>query len=567
MNVHISILVFMLACMMTIAFPVSVLAATGDGNQSAGESVSLMEEGSIQPSSRVVYQETGNLSHSPVLMPNSTDPIPRHETDTASGSQDPSFEESTNPQASGRSVVDITGINAQNFPYILTYVTVDTTAGRTGQLSEDEFQVFEDGNQMDITLIPFSDSSTQTKLDLVILFDDTGSMGDKISDIKEKVTDLTNSITSANIDCRYSLISFKDTVSVQQRWTSDPTVIKNAVDGLIASGGDDAPEANLDAIETALSMDFRSDAQRMILDITDEKTHYRDDGTIYSGYTIPETASHLLNNGISYILVGPMSVEGPFNSHNDKRELVKSLGGNGLFFDIQSSDFSVILDNILAIITQTYTIGYVTPRDSPDGSPNRVQVIVGTDTDQGQYSASETEKPVLSGGITPNMTKQGSTIPVTLTGKNFKSGANIRLFQNSYVINLSESSITPSFISGLFIIPSDAPTGLYNIEIINPKEKIGSGYNVFEIIPSRSPVPPDSSLSGDYGMIDDQYTAGLTEEGNVMATDCEGWEVNSGYYLESRYKDTKVPVETEPDPWCWCHGSPYNKNHQLCLPV
>jgi len=218
-------------------------------------------------------------------------------------------------------VLGITGINAVNFPNVITYVTVNNPEGREGSLTADDFQVFENGDLMEITSVQFPDTSSRTKLDLAILFDETGSMSEEIADMKARVNELTDAIDSANIDSRYMLISFRDSLTVRQGWTSDPSLIKQAVDSLEADGGDDAPEVNLDAIETALSSGFRPDAQHMILDITDSITHYRGDGTEFSQYTIPETASHLLQNGTSYILVGPSSVSGGFNVHTDKKEL------------------------------------------------------------------------------------------------------------------------------------------------------------------------------------------------------------------------------------------------------
>lgn len=286
----------------------------------------------------------------------------------------------------GTSVVEITGINAVNFPNVITYVTVNTPEGKQGELTKEDFQVYENGNLMEITSIKFPDKKNRTKLDLAILFDETGSMSEEISDIKIKVKELTDNLASANIDCRYSLVSFRDIVSIKQEWTSDTSLIKNAVDRLEADGGDDAPEVNLDAIETALISGFRPDAQHMIIDITDSMTHYRDDGTSFSQYTIPETASHLLSNGTSYILVGPASVSGQFNVHTDKKELVKALGGSGLFIDIHSDEFSVILDKIQAIITQTYTISYYTPEFYPEGKKVTLEVQVGPTTDSGQFT-------------------------------------------------------------------------------------------------------------------------------------------------------------------------------------
>jgi len=288
----------------------------------------------------------------------------------------------------GRSIVDITGINAVNFPYILSYVTVNTTDGRSGELTETDFKVYEDDELMNITSFSFTDSSDKTSLDLVIVFDDTGSLVGEIGDMKEKIHGLTESISAANIDCRYSLISFKDSVVVQQEWTSDPAVIRKAIDSLTAEEGFDDPEVNLDAIETALGFGFRPDAQHMILDITDSTTHYRGDGTRFSKYTIPETADHLLDNGTSFILVGPTTVPGVFNENNDKRELIKSLGGSGLFIDIHGDDFSAILDRIQGVITQTYIIGYYTPDEITDGGKRTVRIIVKNNEDSGQYTSS-----------------------------------------------------------------------------------------------------------------------------------------------------------------------------------
>jgi len=282
--------------------------------------------------------------------------------------------------------IDITDINTENYPYIISSVKVNTTALRADVLKKENFKVLEDGNLMNITSFSFVDNSEYKKLDLAIVFDDTGSMVDEIAEMKAKVSDLINRTSSAKIDCQYELISFKDKAAVNQKWTSDPEVIKNAVNGLNASDGFDAAEADLDAIEAVLGMGFRSDAQHVILDITDEITHYKNDGTKYANYTIPETASNLINNGTSYILVGPTKASVLFYPENDKRELVKTLGQSGLFIDIHDGNFSKIFDGIQSIITRTYTIGYKSSDKKSDRINGTVQVIIGANTDNGEYS-------------------------------------------------------------------------------------------------------------------------------------------------------------------------------------
>lgn len=442
-----------------------------------------------------------------------------------------------------------------------------------------------------------SDTTQGTKLDLAILFDDTGSMDHAIIDLKAKVNDLTNSITSSKIDCRYSLISFKDIVTIRQNWTSDPGVIKRAVDALEASGGDDTPEADLDAIETALSLGFRPDAYHMILDITDERTHYRGDGTAFSEYTISDIVSNLTSKKVSYILVGPAALTDPFNSLNDKKEIVYALGENGLFIDINSDDLSHILDTIMGIITKTYTTGNAILNQKESGNVSPVPVTGGADSegvingtgesssagsDEAVFSSYDTSgmadkdltapvtsgsetltgdptagsiNPVLSGVITPDTAEQGGSVRVTMTGENFMPDAVIRLIKGDSSIELKDPQISRSSITGTFIIPSDALTGTYNLQIENPGGMAVTGKNLFTISGSEtSPNGTGTRFSPDLGKSD---TSG--------ADNCEGWEVTSGYHLDGRAMDTTPPPERISSPWCWCNGYPYNKNYQTCV--
>lgn len=362
----------------------------------------------------------------------------------------------------------------------------------------------------DMVKILHSNSSGGTRLDLAILFDDTGSLDKEITALKKKVHDLTNNITLSQIDCRYALISFKDTATIQQGWTSDPVVIKRAVDALEAIGGDDAPEADLDAIETALSLGFRPDAYHMILDITDERTHYRGDGTAFSQYTIQDTINDLINNSISYILVGPVSVTDPFNPQNDKKEIVYALGENGLFIDIDSDNFSDILDTLMGIITTTYTTENATLNQNGVRIPGVQMRHEDGETDQnGNLSSSEAvfssfntsdtiDKDLGNPAQEESDTRNGessapisnSTVEVTISGKNYDQDANIRL----------------------------------------------------------------NNMSSD-----------LLNQDSGLAIDCEGWEVTSGYYLDTKAGDSDHQTERISRPWCWCNGYPYNKNSDTCI--
>ncbi|WP_128226068.1 VWA domain-containing protein [Halobacteriaceae archaeon SHR40] len=246
--------------------------------------------------------------------------------------------------------VDILSIDPSSYPLIQLNIAVDTEAGRKGELTEDDFTIIEE----EISKAVKSFTFTSTSLDLAFVFDDTGSMGDEIGEMKRKVIDLTNQIENADIDARYGLVSFKDSVDVDLTFTDDADQLETAVDSLNASGGDDAPEDNFDAIEAALNFDFRDGAQKVIVDITDNVSHYRGDGSGFSEYTIDEVAEDLQTNGIAFFAVAPSFGD----SEESKRTLADMVDGR--WIDITSADFSVILEEITETVISSYLLGYET---------------------------------------------------------------------------------------------------------------------------------------------------------------------------------------------------------------
>lgn len=293
----------------------------------------------------------------------------------------------------GRSVADsgdflnVLSVDPSSYPNVRLNVSVDTPAGRNGELTREDFTVVEDGVEKAIESFAFS----STAADIVFVFDDTGSMSNEISDMKRKVKDLTDSIASADIDARYSLVSFKDDVETDLALTDDPTELKSKVNDLSARGGGDGPEDNFDAIERALGFEFRGEAQRVIIDITDNVSHYEGDGSGFSEYTIDEVAADLQEAGATYIAVAP-DWDDPNAS---KRALAERSGG--LWIDINGADFSKILERIVRTIVTTYVLEYVT--DALPGATPPISVTVsdpdeGTATDEGELTVpSDAERP------------------------------------------------------------------------------------------------------------------------------------------------------------------------------
>lgn len=255
--------------------------------------------------------------------------------------------------------VDIVGTNPTDYPNIGINVNVDTEAGRNGDLTADNFTIYENGAEKKIKEFSFAD----TALDIVFVFDDSGSMGGEISTMKREAKSLTSSIADKGIDAQYGLVSFRDTVDQDLPLTSDSTQLKDAVDNLDAWGGGDFPEDNFDAIETALSMDFRSEARTIIVDITDATAHYDGDGSGYSDYTLEEVASDLREQGAVFV-----GVSGGYDDPKASLKVLANKSG-GKWYDINSANFDDILNNIIELLIDIYYIEYTT-ENPPDTEQN-----------------------------------------------------------------------------------------------------------------------------------------------------------------------------------------------------
>lgn len=121
--------------------------------------------------------------------------------------------------------------------------------------------------------------------DIVFTLDTTGSMGFAIDAMKRTITQLADIYLEARIDTRLGVIQFRDRVSfgdseggnpTRQRilfdgneFTSDPHKFRDGVAFLRATGGGPEPESSFDALALAARSDWRDEANRIIIHITD----------------------------------------------------------------------------------------------------------------------------------------------------------------------------------------------------------------------------------------------------------------------------------------------------------
>lgn len=292
----------------------------------------------------------------------------------------------------------IIGIDFSSFPRIKLNAFIDTICGRSGELLQDNFAIEENNADAAIEDMYFTGNASGKQLDLAVVFDNTLSMSDEINAMKSNAQDLIDQITRSELDARYSLVTFKEDVDVGTEWTSDPAIFSNIVDKIsVGEGTPGTPENAIEGVETVLSFGFRPSAQKVILVITDEPSHQAEDGSDKSDHTLTDTTNNLRQAGVTLFAVSPdftnVSVDPgvsakDLSKYADMKDLANEAGGR--WIDINSEDFSSILERFTSFLTETYVLEYIS-RDTQLGTDRIVTVMVNqSDCAMGSISANYT---------------------------------------------------------------------------------------------------------------------------------------------------------------------------------
>jgi|GEM_PF-540736 len=266
--------------------------------------------------------------------------------------------------------VKILELDGSAFPKVKMILLVDRGCAMIGSLEKDNLIIKENNTVVSVDDFSFSGNASDHKLDLAIVFDETTSMDNELADLKLKSKDLVQKIKSSNFDARYLMVTFNGTeVATRVNWTNDADSFRMAMGKLsVSSGNINLPENSLDAIERALSLGFRSDAQKLMLVVTDEPSLQKGDGRSDSIYSMEDVKSDLLNSGITLIAASPDFNDPDINPDVPRSDLPKyaelrnlANQSNGIWIDINSKNFSSILEQIQGILTGTYVIEYTSP--------------------------------------------------------------------------------------------------------------------------------------------------------------------------------------------------------------
>jgi VWFA-related protein len=291
-------------------------------------------------------------------------------------------------------IIHVTQVQTHNYPEITLYVEVKEAGAEraVSGLQQADLFVTEDGQPVDI--VDFAGIGDERPVDVVFVFDTTGSMQDEIEGVKDTCIAFAEELESKGRDYRLGLVTFWDEIKRVYKTggtlTDDVHEFKRWIEGLQAQGGDDGPELALDALVRGSQMRFRDDAQRVLILITDASPHHRDDPTDFSDLTIDETLHVLETAQVTLFAVAPdlsilpeqddagHGLPGRYGlpANNEYGRMADDLGGE--FYDIsRESDFTGIIEQIGTTIATQYRITYNSPRPTYDGTRRDIQVHVG----------------------------------------------------------------------------------------------------------------------------------------------------------------------------------------------
>lgn len=239
---------------------------------------------------------------------------------------------------------------------------------------------------------------TTSKIDMVFILDNTGSMSGRIRSVKDSIIAFTSSLEAEGVDANFGVVSFGDDITEQAtlELPATATEVKDWLDALPGESGGDAAENPLDSIMVAYNnFTWRADAQKVFVVITDVYCHQVADGTSYTARSVASVESALAGNATVYVVSPKYTYD--IGLYGDTRWLADGygafegvdsttygvtrphIGTGGKWIELESSgDIDLNTLGISTSVTKGYTLAF---SYTVSGSVLYIHVLVDTDGD------------------------------------------------------------------------------------------------------------------------------------------------------------------------------------------
>lgn len=217
--------------------------------------------------------------------------------------------------------------------------------------------------------------------DIVFVVDSTGSMSRTIQNVASNIERFVDALTANySVKANFALIDYKDITCADEKtvlikngssnWFTDTIEFKNRINSIYVRGGGDEPETALDGIAMASQLDFRKNANKFIVLVTD--ADYKNNNN-YGLSTMEEMISLLSDSHIVTSVITSEIYEKTY--HN------LYTNTNGVFGNI-NGDFSKELLKLADRIGEIVNDGsWVLLNDFQHIKLNTIDIADGTDTD------------------------------------------------------------------------------------------------------------------------------------------------------------------------------------------
>jgi VWFA-related protein len=251
-----------------------------------------------------------------------------------------------------------------NYPLVETIVNIrDAVTGKgVYGLDKSAFTVVENNELQIMDSFLVKAEGKVEPLDIVFVFDKTGSMGEEIDAVKNNALMFADILKGSSMDYRLALVTFSDVVEQVKEFTADVGLFKSWISGVYAEGGGDEAENDLEALNRALQLKFRPGAKVVFVLITDAPYHQNDSFTRLSMLPLAKKIK------LEGIRIYPITLDYPQYQWMARET-------DGAYFSIMK-DFSSIIEELAVTLTAQYRIMYVTKNPSFDNTQRNVEVQV-----------------------------------------------------------------------------------------------------------------------------------------------------------------------------------------------
>lgn len=251
-----------------------------------------------------------------------------------------------------RKEVDLTiqSVDISKFPVIKVLIEAYNKLGEPlDSLSPDNVYIYENGERKEVLEVKKIPVAERTAVDFIFVIDKTGSMQQYIDAVRNNVVSFTQKLVKKGINYKLGLILFSDEVEKVYQPTNDVYEFLNWISNVKAFGGGDEKENALEAISAATKLNYRVEANKVLILVTDAPYHQV--GETGEGLTRLSQKSIIETMQKSQTRVFCIVPE----KLNQYAELARRTRGN--YYDLDYP-FSTVLDNFSNQLTNLYDVVY-----------------------------------------------------------------------------------------------------------------------------------------------------------------------------------------------------------------